>query len=198
MDSHADGGSKGSPARWEALGSTPVADCRVFRVNRVDFRHPRRTGTSDFFVIDGPDWVQVVARTADGQLVFVRQFRFGTREFSLEVPGGMIDAGEDPVAAARRELVEETGYGGGEARLLARIRPNPAIQTNTCHIVLIDGVRPIAALAWDEHEELETHLLPAAEALALARNGGITHSLSITALFFLADSAGQAGPPPAV
>ena len=185
-------------SRWEAVSRETIADCRVFQVDRVWFRHPRRGTTSDFFVIGSPDWVHVVARTVDDQLVLVRQFRYGSEEFSLEVPGGLIDAGEDPVAAAQRELIEETGYGGGTARLLAQVRPNPAIQRNTCHLVLIDGVRPIAPMAWDEHEEIETQVVPVNEAFMLARNGGIMHSLSLTALFLFEPVWRQPLPPAAV
>lgn len=155
----------------------------MFRVDRKWFRHPQRAVASDFFVLDSPDWVHVIAHTAEDQLVLVNQFRFGTVDFSLEVPGGLIETGENPVEAGRRELLEETGYGEGEARLLARIRPNPAIQGNWCHIVLLEGVRLVAPLSWDEHEEIEVRTLPTADVLALARQGALEHSLTLAALF---------------
>lgn len=175
-------GASGSLPAWQPVSRELVADCRVFQVHKACFRHPRRETTADFFVLRSPDWVHVVARTVDDQLVLVRQFRFGTEEFSLEAPGGLMEAGEDPIIAARRELLEETGFGGGTAHVLSHLRPNPAIQQNTCHLVLLDGVEPSAALAWDEHEEIESCVLPVAKAVALARNGGITHSLSMLAL----------------
>jgi ADP-ribose pyrophosphatase len=175
------GGS--SISRWEPVSRERVADCRVFRVDRTWFRHPARAVTHDFFVIDSPDWVNVVAVTAGGELVLVKQFRFGVQEFSWEIPGGLLDGTEDPIAAGRRELLEETGFGGGEARLLGTVWPNPAVQNNRCHFVLIEGVSRTAELAWDEHEEIEPLHLPVDEVLARARAGEIIHPLTLTALF---------------
>lgn len=191
-------GASGSIPAWQPVSRELVADCRVFQVHKTWFRHPQRETTADFFVLRSPDWVHVVARTVDDQLVLVRQFRFGTEEFSLEAPGGLMEAGEDPIFAARREVLEETGYGGGTARVLSQLRPNPAIQQNTCHLVLLDGVEPSAALAWDEHEEIESCVLPVAEAVALVHNGGITHSLSMLALLLFEAQQRQEDANPAV
>ena len=130
----------------------------------------------------GPDWVNVVARTPDDKLVLVKQFRFGTNDFSLEIPGGVIEKGEDPVAAGVRELLEETGYGGGRVSLLGSVHANPAIQVNLCHMVFVDGAVPSGPIHWDADEEIQVSTVPVAEVLALARSGRITHSLSVAAL----------------
>lgn len=162
----------------------PHADARVFKVTRKHCRHPVRGVTSDFFVIDSVDWVNVVALTTDNHLVLVNQYRFGREKISLEIPGGMIDGDEDPVTAGVRELVEETGYHGGAASLLASVDPNPAVQNNRCHFVFVDGVTRTGAMEWDEHEELEVVTLPVDRVFELARNGGIQHALTLNALFF--------------
>lgn len=171
------------PARWEKRGHTLQAKTAVFDVQRVNYRHPARGTEKDFVVMRAPDWVNVVALTPAGALVLVRQFRFGVDEFSLEIPGGVMEAGEDPVAAGLRELREETGFVGKNARLLGRVHPNPAIQSNTCHLVFVEDAVQTEEFEWDEHEEIEVTTRPADEVLALARSGAITHALVLDALF---------------
>ena len=129
--------SPAEPQRWKKLRDEPHATTRIFDVMRAFFQHPRRDKAQDFFVIRAPDWVNVIALTPAGELVLVRQFRYGINDFSTEIPGGVIDAGEDPLAAGVRELREETGYVGGSARLLGSVHPNPAMQGNRCHLVLV-------------------------------------------------------------
>jgi ADP-ribose pyrophosphatase len=172
-----------APSRWEKLGVATQAKTAVFELQSVRYRHPVRGTERDFVVVRAPDWVNVIALTPDGRLVLVRQFRFGTDAFSLEIPGGVMEAGEDPVAAGLRELREETGFTGARARLLGSVNPNPAIQSNRCHLVLVEDAARTAALEWDENEEIEVTTLPVDEVLALARSGGITHSLVLNALF---------------
>jgi ADP-ribose pyrophosphatase len=160
-----------------------LAATRILELREVRYARPGHAGERDYTVIAAPDWVNVVALTPDGQLVLVRQFRFGIDDFSLEVPGGVIEAGEDPVAAGVRELAEETGFAGGPARLLGSVHPNPAIQDNRCHLVLVEGAVRTGAVAWDPDEEIETTTAPVADVLAWARDGRITHSLVLCALF---------------
>jgi len=174
--------SEHGPARWVRLGERTLAETRVLDLRMIRYRHPRRQTEREFVSIHASDWVNVVPLTTDGRLVLVRQFRYGINDFSLEVPGGVIEDGEDPVVAGWRELAEETGYAGGAARLLGSVHPNPAIQDTRCHAVLADGVMRAGALAWDEDEEMEVVTAPVDDVLAWARGGQITHSLSLTAL----------------
>lgn len=171
------------PARWTRLGHAPLAKTRIFDLHNVRYRHPARETERDFVVLHPPEWVNVLALTPDHRLVLVRQFRFGIDDFALEIPGGLIDPGEPPIVAGERELREETGYRGRPGRLLGTVAPNPAFQSNRCHIVLVEEAEAGAALAWDADEEIEVRLLPVEDVLALARNGGITHSLVLNALF---------------
>ena len=173
--------TSGEPSRWLRGGERVLASTRVLELRSVKYRHPKR-GEREFVVLHAPDWVNVVAVTPGGELVLVRQFRFGSNSLSLEVPGGVIEAGEDPLAAGVRELSEETGYAGGSARLLGCVQPNPAILDNRCHIVLVEGAVPSGAVKWDDDEEIELLTAPAADALAWARSGAITHSLTVAAL----------------
>ncbi|HMD61926.1 MAG TPA: NUDIX hydrolase, partial [Opitutaceae bacterium] len=100
--------TSGEPSRWLRGGERVLASTRVLELRSVKYRHPKR-GEREFVVLHAPDWVNVVAVTPGGELVLVRQFRFGSNSLSLEVPGGVIEAGEDPLAAGVRELSEETG-----------------------------------------------------------------------------------------
>jgi ADP-ribose pyrophosphatase len=171
-----------APSRWTKLGEESLLKTRIFTVQRARYRHPNRAAEQDFVVIDAPDWVNVVAVTRDDRLVLVRQFRFGIDEFSLEVPGGIIEAGENPVAAGLRELQEETGFSGSNARLLGSVHPNPAIQSNKCHVVMVTDVAESHALQWDADEEIAVSLLPVQQVLDLVHRGGITHALVANAL----------------
>jgi ADP-ribose pyrophosphatase len=172
----------GEPSPWVREGARTLVSTKVLDLTKVRFRKPAGGAEKEFVVIHAPDWVNVVALTPDGRIVLVRQFRFGSNSLSLEVPGGMIEEGEGPVAAGIRELSEETGYGGGKVSLLGSVRPNPAIQDNWCHFILVDGAVPTGPMNWDDDEEIEVSAAPAAQVLAWARSGTITHSLSVAAL----------------
>jgi 8-oxo-dGTP pyrophosphatase MutT (NUDIX family) len=173
-----------SPARWQRGEPRLLSRTRILDLTSVPFHHPRRDVKRDFVIIDAPDWVNVIAHTHDEHLVLVNQFRYGANAFSWEIPGGVIEHGEDPVAAGQRELLEETGYAGEGARLLASIHPNPAIMSNRCHLVLVENCRLVSPMAWDPDEEIEVALVPTEEVFARARAGGITHSLVLDGLFF--------------
>ena len=175
---------KSGPARWEKLTHTLLAQTRVFDLHSTRYRHPARATERDFIVAHPPDWVNVLALTPDHRLVLVRQFRFGIDGFSLEIPGGVMGRGEDPVVAGLRELREETGFAGAPGRLLGSVHPNPAIQSNRCHFVFVEQAVATAPLEWDTDEEIEITTLPVDEVFALARAGGITHGLVLNALLY--------------
>lgn len=180
----------GGPVRWEKGEERVLAKTRVFEAWARHYRHPVRGTEREFVLVKAPDWVNVVAVTAEGLVVLVRQFRHGIDDFSLEIPGGVIERGEDPVAAGVRELREETGYSGTSARLLASVHPNPAIQDNHTHVVLVEGAAKNAATEWDADEEIEVLTMPFDKVLAEARAGRITHSLTLAGLFHFEPLAG--------
>ena len=169
---------------WKKLRSTLIGDFRIFKL-RSDVSISPRTGKEhDFFVLDSVNWVNVIALTSDRQLVMIEQFRHGSNTVELEIPGGMMDAGEtDPVATGMRELREETGYEGENARVLGKIWSNPAILSNTTYTVLIENCRLQHEVDWDHGEDLETRLVPVAEIPKLVADEKIGHSLVVVALY---------------
>jgi ADP-ribose pyrophosphatase len=177
-----------APARWSVQQEALHADCKVFRVYKEHCHHPLDHREGDFFVIHSNDWVLALPITDDGRIVMVRQFRFGLRDLSTEVPGGIMDKGENPLLTAVRETEEETGFTGGKATLLGSCAPNPAIQRNQCHFVLLEGVRATGTRALDEHEELQVICLHPKLALVEALQNPHTHSLALIALYRLRDA----------
>lgn len=156
---------------------------RILELRAARYRHDGRATEREFVVIAAPDWVVAVALTPDHRLVLVNQFRFGIDELSLELPGGVIDLGEPPIAAGLRELAEETGYSAPQGVLLGCVHPNPAIQNNRCHLVLAEQAIPTGTLGWDADEEIAVVTAPVDEVMDWARSGRITHALTLNALF---------------
>jgi len=169
---------------WAKIGSKPLGDFRVFKL-RSDRKVSPRTGAEhDFYVIDSVNWVNVVAVTPEQQLVMIEQYRHGSNTVELEIPGGMMDApDESPVATGIRELREETGYEGTDARVIGKVFPNPAIMSNTCFTVLVENCRCVHPVQFDHSEDLVTRLVPVADAPRLVAEGKIAHALVIVALY---------------
>ena len=171
---------------WRCVDSEQVADCRVFQVRRDVSVNPRGGGEHDFYVIEAPDWINVVPLTANDEVVMIEQYRHGTGEVTLEIPGGMVDDGEDAPRAAGRELLEETGYeSDSELVLLGSTRPNPAIQNNWIHTFLARDVRFLQAPVFDGTEHTAVRLFPLAQIPALIADGTITHALVVVGFHWL-------------
>ena len=169
---------------WRRLGSERLTRCAVFDLDRVRFEPPEGPAR-DFWVVDAPDWINVIPLTEERRVVMVRQYRFGIEGFTLEIPGGMCDRGETPEAAARRELREETGFEARDLVPLGWVHPNPAVQTNRCHTFLALGARPAGPQQPDEDESLEVSTVPLLDVPGLIRDGSITHALVVVAFHLL-------------
>ena len=168
---------------WPLEKSICAGDYKIFKV-RSDRRTSPRTGNEhDFFVIESVDWCNTVALTPDNQLVMIEQYRQGTNLIELELPGGMIDPGEDPLETAVRELREETGYAGDTPETVGFVYANPAIMNNKVHTVMIRNVQLKHDTNLDDGEDVAARLVPLADIPGLIADGTISHSLMVAALY---------------
>jgi 8-oxo-dGTP pyrophosphatase MutT (NUDIX family) len=169
------------------LGNEQVFTTPIFNLHRRRSAHPKR-GERDFFIIDPTDWVNIIPLTPRREVVMVRQFRHGISAFTVEVPGGMVDAtDETPAGAGRREMREESGYDSDDIVALGRVHPNPAIQPNFCYSFLARKVKLVTQPHHnpDGAEETEVVLIPLKEIKGMIATGKITHALTIAAFAFL-------------
>ena len=173
------------PKPWDIVSSERRDSLRIFGL-RVDRAISPRTGAAhDFYVLESDSWVNVIPITSEREVVLIRQYRHGTREVTLEIPGGIVEAGDSPQEAARRELREETGYEAGEMIGLGFVHPNPAFLDNRCYTFLAQDVRRTGLQTQDDKEDIHVLLKPLAEIPKLIREGGITHSLVVAAFYRL-------------
>jgi ADP-ribose pyrophosphatase len=169
---------------WSTLSREKVTDCRIFTVDKVRRRSPDGEKEGDFFLIGSKDWVNVIALTPDDRIILIRQYRHGSDEVTLEIPGGILDEGEAPEDAARRELREETGFDCEELTVIGRVRPNPALFDNWAYTVLARCSAPAGEASFDEHEEIEVELVDAGRIDEMLGSGAITHALVVDAFLW--------------
>jgi 8-oxo-dGTP pyrophosphatase MutT (NUDIX family) len=167
---------------WPEVSRKLLIDTPVFRLRRDRVCSPRTSAEHDVFVLETSDWINVVALTPAEDVVFVRQWRHGTRTETLEIPGGLMDpADASPEAAARRELLEETGYAADAFFYLGVVDPNPAIQTTACHTFLATGARVVAEQNLDHGEDIEVETVAMRDVPSLIDRGVIRHALVVAA-----------------
>lgn len=169
--------------KWKLVKSETLASNRVFSTRKDTCISPVTGAEHDFFVVEAPDWINVVALTEEGDVLLIRQYRHGVRSETIEIPGGMIDPGETPLEAAKRELHEETGYESDEWEALGMVVPNPAIQSNRCYTFLARSSKKVSEPRFDTTEDIETFTAPAEDLPGLVSSGKITHSLVVSAIY---------------
>lgn len=170
--------------KWRVLSSEYLFRRPWLTVRHESLELPDGRRVPDYYVLEYPDWVNVTAITRDGHFVLIDQYRHGLGETSYEIPAGCAEPSDASMLdAARRELAEETGYGGGEWRLLTTVAPNPATQNNLTHCFLATGVERLGDQHLDPTEDLRVHLMTRGEVLELLRTDRIRQALMAAPLW---------------
>ena len=161
--------------KWELVSSEYLFRRPWLTARRDVVRLPNGTEIPEFYVLEYPDWVNIIAVTADGEFVMIRQYRHGIDQTRYELVAGCVDPGEDPLTAAKRELYEETGFGGGEWRKISVISGNPSTTTNWTHCYVAEGVERVGSQHLETSEDISVHLLSADEVRWLLDHDEIKH-----------------------
>jgi 8-oxo-dGTP pyrophosphatase MutT (NUDIX family) len=169
------------PQTWSIVREDKEYDTPVFNLYKRRSKHPSGLeGT--FYVVDTPDWVNIVAINNSDEIILIDQFRHGMEKITTEIPGGMIDPGESALKAAQRELREETGLASTQWSQIGMVEANPAIMKNRTYTFLALRCEQVQEPEPDPHEEIRVHHYPADQIFELVDDGTIRHSLVVAAL----------------
>lgn len=169
--------------KWKTLDSEYLFRRPWLTARRDRVLLPTGVIHEEYYVLEYPTWVNVIARTRDGHFVMVEQYRYGLGVTLTELPAGVAEKGEDPEVAARRELLEETGYSGGRWRLLQVTSANPGSLNNLCYCFVAEDVELTAGQSLDETEDVDVKLLTLAEVADMLRRDELKQSMMTSALF---------------
>ena len=172
-------------AKWKLNTETMVFKSYPFQIVEKVYEKPRDGGKFNAYVIEAPTWANIIGRSSNNKILLIRQFRFGTDEIELEIPGGMIEPGESPLDGAQRELEEETGFISTHWKQIGVVDANPAIQNNRCFTFLADQIEPKGKVNFDPDEDIEFELATLDEVRAYVAGGQITNTFIIAAMYWL-------------
>ena len=158
---------------WETINTKYIIRNKWINVRKDYVRLPKGALVEDYYILEYPDWVTVIAITAEGNYVIERQYRHGIKKTCYEICGGAVEKDEDILKAAQRELMEETGYGGGEWVLFTKTAPNPAAMTNICYTFLAKGVYKTGEQTLERTEDIDICEMTEEELLEVMKNGEI-------------------------
>ncbi len=167
---------------WKRVRSEYGPNLKLFRARFDYMRNPRNRKTERMIILESSDSVNVVALTPDEHILFVRQYRFGISAETLELPGGIVDPGEDPLLAARRELAEETGHTGSPWTPLGKIPSNPVFQTAYIHHFMVQDIQLTTAPNLDDGEEIFLEHIPLRQVEKDLYHGRFQHPHTLSAL----------------
>ncbi|MDE3102197.1 MAG: NUDIX hydrolase [Chloroflexota bacterium] len=170
------------PRPWKRVRKGERKDYQILRVGEDVFADPRTGEEHDRVIIEADDWCNVLPLTTDGRVVLIKQFRFGSQEISLELPGGVVDEGETPDEAVKRELEEETGYRAGRVVKLGVYRSNPAHFTNRVHSFVALECESVNDGHPDGSEDVAVELVRPRDLVRLVGEERVTHALMIASI----------------
>ena len=169
--------------KWKTLSQKYLIE-KPWLTARVDkVQLPTGVIIDEYYVLEYPDWVNTIAITKDGKFVFVRQYRYAIGKTVNELCAGVVEKGEDPMDAAKRELMEETGFGGGNWQEWMTISANPSTHTNLTHCYLATDVEPLGKQHLDQGEDLELRIFSREEVLDMLQKGEIWQALMVAPLW---------------
>jgi len=166
---------------WKRFRSKSSHSFRVFSIRTDTTISPRTGKKHDFYVIESKDWVNIIPLTVNHEVVMIKQYRHGSREVTLEIPGGLVEAGDTPKKAAARELLEETGYRAKGWTKIGVVNPNPALFNNRCYTFLAQDMQKVSGPSPDQTEDIEVIRIPLGKIPGLILKGKIDHAMVITA-----------------
>ena len=169
--------------KWEVIKSEYLIKRPWLTARQDHVRLPTGVEIPEYYILEYPDWVNVIAITCEGQFVMVRQYRHGIRQTRYELCAGVCESGEEPLVSAQRELYEETGYGSGNWRKLMTISGNASTMTNMTHCYLATNVKPISTQHLEDTEDLSVHLLSLEEVKVLLVNDEVKQALMAAPLW---------------
>ena len=169
--------------KWTVLESEYLIRRPWLTARRDRVQLPNGVINPEYYVLEYPDWVNIIAITDDGRMILERQYRHGRGEVGYEIPAGVCESGETPEQAARRELLEETGYGDGTWHLNMVAAPNPSTSTNLCHSFIATGVRRLSDQHLEATEDIALYLLYPDEVLRLMQDGKIIQAPMLCSLW---------------
>lgn len=169
--------------RWKMLSSRYVYEDRWFHARADSCEFPDGRIIEPYYVVELPDWCNTVVVTREERIVLVRQYRYPVDQTTYELPGGIIEQGEDPLVAARREMEEETGYTSDDISFLMKVAPNPAINNNTAYFYLARNAIATQSQNQDALEDIDRVSFSRKEIWQLLRENRMQHGVQIGPLY---------------
>lgn len=168
---------------WDIIRSEYLYRSPWLTVRKDMVRTEKGITIDDFYVLEYPTWVNVIAITADGQFIIERQYRHGIGQEVYEICAGVCEKDEEPIDAAKRELLEETGYGGGRWSLIGKYAPNPNSMNNWCYSFLAENVVQMKEPCQELTESISVYQVSKDELKKLMSTGQIVEGIMLTPLW---------------